>query len=375
MAGIYIHIPFCRQKCYYCDFYKTDKLNYLSDFLKALKTEISLQKNYLSDEAIETIYIGGGTPSLLKEPELNSLLTWLFTNFTVAPQAEITLEANPDDLDPDYLNMLRKSGINRLSIGVQAFQDELIKKMNRRHDALQAVNSVLNAQNSGFNNISVDLIYGIPGLTAEQWENNLQKVFELPVVHISAYHLTFHKGTIFYNMLKRGLLKELSDIESFRQFEILMDNADLYGFEQYEISNFAKNRIYSKHNTAYWTATNYLGLGPSAHSFNGASRRWNISCIDKYITSIGEGKIACEEEQLSVNDKYNEFILTNLRTRRGVSLLTVKEKFGEKKADYFFRTAQRFISAKKIVRKNEIYTLTTEGLFISDGIIAEFMII
>lgn len=375
MAGIYIHIPFCRQKCYYCDFYKTDKLNYLSEFLTALKKEISQQNNYLPGEFIDTIYIGGGTPSLLKEPEITSIFSSLNKYFKILPQAEITFEANPDDLDPACLAMLKRSGINRLSIGIQSFQEKHLKMMNRRHTAQQAVDSVINAKNSGFNNISVDLIYGIPGLTTDQWKDNLQKTFELPADHLSAYHLTYHEGTIFYNLLKRGKLHELSENDSFDQFTTLINKAGLAGFEQYEISNFAKNGMYSKHNTAYWTGKPYLGLGPSAHSFNGSSRKWNMSDLEKYIKLINEDEITFEEEHLTLNDKYNEFILTNLRTKWGVSLLTISEKFGKKAADYFIMTAQRFISAKSVVQKNEIYTLTPEGLFISDDIIADFMII
>ncbi|NLO01579.1 MAG: radical SAM family heme chaperone HemW, partial [Bacteroidales bacterium] len=329
MAGIYIHIPFCRQKCYYCDFYKTDKLNYLSEFLTALKKEISQQNNYLPGEFIDTIYIGGGTPSLLKEPEITSIFSSLNKYFKILPQAEITFEANPDDLDPACLAMLKRSGINRLSIGIQSFQEKHLKMMNRRHTAQQAVDSVINAKNSGFNNISVDLIYGIPGLTTDQWKDNLQKTFELPADHLSAYHLTYHEGTIFYNLLKRGKLHELSENDSFDQFTTLINKAGLAGFEQYEISNFAKNGMYSKHNTAYWTGKPYLGLGPSAHSFNGSSRKWNMSDLEKYIKLINEDEITFEEEHLTLNDKYNEFILTNLRTKWGVSLLTISEKFGK----------------------------------------------
>lgn len=375
MAGIYIHIPFCRQKCHYCDFYKTDKLNYLNDYLAALEVEMSQQKNYLSGEEAETIYIGGGTPSLVTGHDLNSLLTGLYNYFTVSPQAEITIEANPDDLNPAYLSMLINAGINRISIGIQAFQNEHLKKMNRRHDTNQAVNSVYDAKKAGFNNISVDLIYGIPGLTSGQWKDNLQKVFELPVDHLSAYHLTFHKGTIFYNLLKRGLLNEISEEESFEQFMILTEDACTAGFEQYEISNFARNRLYSRHNRAYWTGRNYLGLGTSAHSYNGSSRRWNIASLEQYIKLVNEGENTYKEEQLTPKDMYNEYILTNLRTNWGVSLSAVNQKFGKKAADDFLRTARKHISTKMMIQNHEIFTLSPEGLFISDNIIAEFIII
>ncbi len=375
MAGIYIHIPFCRQKCYYCDFYKTDRVDFIEDYLSTLFMEMARERYYLSDEIVETIYFGGGTPSVLSEAQLKIILKNLYENFVISPVAEITFEANPDDLDNSYLQMLRNIKINRLSIGIQAFQDEHLKKMNRRHNAQQAAVSVINAKNTGFDNISVDLIYGIPDLTEEQWKFNLQRVFELPVDHLSAYHLTFHEDTIFHKLLVSGLIKELSETESLKQYKILTDNAFYAGFEQYEISNFAKDQKYSKHNTAYWTGKNYLGLGPSAHSYNGVARRWNFSDLSKYIKSIKEGQIAYEEEILALQDRYNEYIITNLRTIWGVSLQVIENNFGSKLAVYFFDSAKKFISSKKMVQENEIFKLTQEGLFISDNITAALMFI
>jgi oxygen-independent coproporphyrinogen III oxidase len=282
VAGIYIHIPFCRQKCYYCDFYKTVNSSHTGKFLSALKLEILKRHNYIRGENIRTVYFGGGTPSVLTEGELNEILDVLNVHFHIEKGAEITFEANPDDLTPVYLQTLKRAGINRLSIGIQSFFDIHLRKMNRRHDSQQAVCAIDDAFEAGFENISTDLIYGLPGLTLQQWEESLRKMFSLPVAHLSAYHLTYHEGTAFYTWLKKGTLKELSENESVKQFNLLLDEASRAGFEQYEISNFARNGMYSKHNMAYWSGTKYLGLGPSAHSFNGASRQWNIAHIDAY---------------------------------------------------------------------------------------------
>jgi oxygen-independent coproporphyrinogen-3 oxidase len=375
MAGIYIHIPFCRQKCYYCDFYKTVNQTLTSGFLKALANEIITRKFFLQNEPVETIYFGGGTPSVLKENELAEILNLLHKEFSITPDAEITFEANPDDLNPAYLNSLFRSGINRLSIGIQSFHDEHLKKMNRRHTAKQAVDSIENAVKSGFNNISIDLIYGLPGLTFQQWRQNLNSAFQLPAEHLSAYHLTYHEGTPFYTWLKKGTLKELSENESVEQFKILTDSCLNAGFEQYEISNFARNKKHSKHNTAYWTGGKYLGLGPSAHSFNGDKRSWNVAHVEAYCKAIENKTSFFQEEQLSENDKYNEYILTNIRTKWGVSLKIIGERFGKNRADSFSREIKKFTENKQVNAHNGIFTLTREGLFVSDDIMANLMII
>ncbi|HSM49598.1 MAG TPA: radical SAM family heme chaperone HemW, partial [Draconibacterium sp.] len=289
MAGIYIHIPFCRRKCYYCDFYKTVNTSLTPKYIDALITEIVQRKNYLENEPVETIYFGGGTPSVLTRNEIVEILNTLHRHFTISPNVEITFEANPDDFSGDYLKEIYQAGIRRLSIGIQSFQNEILQKMNRRHDAAQAIEAVENAAKTGFNDISADLIYGLPGLTHNQWKADLKRVFELPVQHLSAYHLTYHEGTAFYTWLKKGTLKELKEAESVSQFQILNEMAKENGFEQYEISNFAKNGKYSKHNSAYWLGVKYLGLGPSAHSFNSISRRWNVAHIESYIKALESG--------------------------------------------------------------------------------------
>ncbi|MFW6275024.1 MAG: radical SAM family heme chaperone HemW [bacterium] len=375
MAGIYIHIPFCRQKCYYCDFYKTVNTGYTDAFIAALKKEMELRYSFLNDKQIKTIYFGGGTPSVLNEAQLSAVLHKLRSHFNIHPNAEITFEANPDDLSITYLQMLKRTGINRLSIGIQSFQETHLKKMNRRHHAGQSTESVLNAVNAGFNNISADLIYGLPEMSSKQWEASLIKTFSLPVDHLSAYHLTYHKGTPFYTWLKKGTLKELHENESINQFNILMDMAEKAGFEQYEISNFAKNNKYSLHNTSYWNGTVYLGLGPSAHSYNMSIRRWNIAHLDSYIKAVNNNMAFSEEEVLTEIDKFNDYIITGIRTKWGVSLEFAEQNFGTEKAQILEKRIQKYIHSGKVTDKTGIYTITREGLFVSDHIIADLIII
>lgn len=375
MAGIYIHIPFCRQKCYYCDFYKTVNTTLVPVFLRALKTEISKTKNDLDNEPVETIYFGGGSPSVLSAAEIGDILHHIFAEFRVAADAEITLEANPDDLSTRYLNELRSQNINRLSIGIQSLDDNLLKKMNRRHHSGQAVEAVENAAKEGFNNISVDFIYGLPGLTSKVWKSGLNRILKLPVQHLSAYHLTYHEGTPFYTWLKKGTLKEAKETESVRQFEILVEEAQKNGFSHYEISNFAKVGFYSRHNSAYWKGVKYLGLGPSAHSFNGIARKWNVSHVESYIKAIENGLEYSEQEILTENNRYNEYILTRIRTIWGVSAYEIKQQFGEEKAAYFEKNIAKYIQAGQAVAENGIYFLTRKSWFISDEIIAQLMII
>ncbi len=375
MAGIYIHIPFCRQKCYYCDFYKTTNSSRTANFIAALISEAEHRTAYLKGELVNTIYFGGGTPSVLNEEEITTVLNALKRIYKIAPEAEITFEANPDDLSINYLHALKRAGINRLSIGIQSFSDHQLKKMNRRHNASQAVAAIENAFNAGFSNLSTDLIYGLPGLTNQQWKNDLKEMFRLPVVHLSAYHLTYHQGTPFYTWLKKGTLKELSEAGSVEQFNILLDETAHAGFEQYEISNFARNQCYSAHNTAYWFGETYLGLGPSAHSFNGNSRRWNVAHLESYINGIERNNSFFEEEQLTEKDRFNEYILTRIRTKWGISVSEIQKKFGNEKAGMFEEVAQKFVVSGKMLKSDSAYTLTREGLFVSDDLMTNFIII
>lgn len=375
MAGIYIHIPFCRQKCYYCDFYKTVNTTLQQKFIATLKAETKVRKNYLQKETVETIYFGGGTPSVLTEKEINDILGFLATEFTISENAEITFEANPDDLTDAYLFGIQQAGINRLSVGIQSFQDKHLQKMNRRHNANEAIRVIEKAAKMGFNNISIDLIYGLPDLTETEWHESLNRAFQLPVQHLSAYHLTYHEGTPFYTWLKKGTLKELKEKESVRQFNRLVNAAEKNGFEHYEISNFAKNELYSRHNTSYWMGTKYLGLGPSAHSFNGVSRSWNVSQIESYIKAFANKSAYFEEEILTEKDKFNELILTRIRTKWGVSLELVKTSFGTEREEYLLKQIEKYRKAGTVILKNGIITLSREGLFISDEIMADLIII
>jgi oxygen-independent coproporphyrinogen-3 oxidase len=375
MAGIYVHIPFCRLKCYYCDFYKTVNTSLTKKFIKALQNEIVQRKNYLDNEPVETIYFGGGTPSVLTKGEITGILEVLHQHFNVSTSVEITFEANPDDLSIEYLHEIYHAGVRRLSIGIQSFQNESLKKMNRRHDAAQAIEAVENAAKTGFNDISVDLIYGLPGLTRTQWKADLNRVFQLPVQHLSAYHLTYHEGTPFYTWLKKGTLKALKEEESILQFQMLIQMARENGFEQYEISNFAKDQKYSKHNSSYWTGVKYLGLGPSAHSFNGVSRSWNVSNIESYIKAVEAGISYSETEILTENNKYNEYVLTHIRTKWGVSADEIKTGFGTEKVAWFQQNIEKYIKMGLVKHQGGIYTLTEKGWFVSDDIMANLMFI
>lgn len=375
MAGIYIHIPFCRQKCYYCDFYKTVNTSLKQSFLPALKEEAKLRKNYLQNETVETIYFGGGTPSVLESGEVKKILEHLDQHFLLAENAEITFEANPDDLTKEYLQAIRAEGINRLSVGIQALQNHHLEKMNRRHDKKQALEAIENSVAAGFDNISVDLIYGLPGLTGAEWKESLAQVFRLPVQHLSAYHLTYHEGTAFYTWLRKGTLRELGESDSIEQFNLLMDEAAAAGFEQYEISNFARNGQYSQHNSAYWLGKKYLGLGPSAHSFDQRSRRWNVSHVESYIKGLAQDTSWFEEEILNDKERFNEYILTRIRTKWGVSILEIERLFGEDRKNYLLEQVEKYRKSGKIRVANDTIIIPREGLFISDEIMADLMII
>ncbi len=375
MAGIYIHIPFCHQKCHYCDFYKTVNTQLTEPYLSALRKEVALRSVFISESEVRTIYFGGGTPSLLSPAQISSLLDLFSHRFSIVSDAEITLEANPDDLSPSYLQAISKTGINRLSIGIQSFHDSHLLQLNRRHNAVQAVEAIQQAFSAGITNLSADLIYGLPGLTLADWSDTLQQIFRLPVDHLSAYHLTYHKGTPFFRWRRSGILKELPEDQSIDQFNLLMDAAEKAGFEPYEISNFARNGCYSKHNSAYWSGEPYLGLGPSAHSFDGNSRSWNIAEIKRYIDAVKKGTPWWEEEKLSEVDRFNEYMITRLRTRRGISLMEIEHQFGYERLENVVKQTSRYIQAGKLALVDGRYRLTREGIFISDAIMTDFMIV
>lgn len=373
MAGIYLHIPFCKKKCHYCDFYRSIDTGKTGRFLQALKKETELQKDYLDHRRVETIYFGGGTPSLLTAVQLRDILENIKTHFDVSPDAEITVEANPDDINKLYLRDIKRAGVNRISLGIQSWNDRILSFLNRRHTAAQAGQAIDDILNSGINNISCDLIYGIPGMTTEQWAEDLRKTLATGIKHLSAYHLTIEPGTIFAKMKAAGELKEIDETESEKQFNILVELSAEYGFTQYEISNFCKENYFSVHNTNYWRQEPYLGLGPSAHSFNDDVRQWNIADLSAYMRIVEKGEIPGKGEILTEKDLYNEYIMTSLRTMWGTDLDLVEEKINKEARDYLSNLASRLIQYGMIERNDNILVLTTQGKMISDNIISELM--
>lgn len=374
MAGIYIHIPFCKTRCIYCDFYSTTHSNLKSVFINALCKELSQRKDYLQ-EPIETIYFGGGTPSQLSEDDFIKVFDAIKQNFGMENAKEITLEANPDDLTEEYIDMLCRLPFNRISIGIQTFNDTTLSLLKRRHDANQAINAVRSCRQAGFQNISIDLIYGLPGETELRWQQDLQQALALDVEHISAYHLTYEKGTPIYKMLQRDQIKEVDENRSIHFFTTLIDTLSTAGYEHYEISNFCKPGKYSMHNTSYWKGIPYLGCGPSAHSFNGDSREWNISSLNKYIASVEEGERLHEIEQLDIYTKYNEKIITSMRTQWGLSLDEIKKAFGTKLTAYCMQQADNYIKRGKLKIEDGVLKLTCTGIFVSDGIMSDLLFV
>ncbi|HET6558509.1 MAG TPA: radical SAM family heme chaperone HemW [Prolixibacteraceae bacterium] len=375
MAGIYIHIPFCRKRCHYCDFFKSTDLSQKARLLAGLVKELKSRAFECSSEEINTIYFGGGTPSVLLTDELKEILDTIHEHYRVAPDAEITLEANPDDLTQAILSALRQLGFNRLSMGIQSFAESDLKLMNRRHGVLQALQSVKWAKKAGFSNLSIDLIYGLPNQSLEEWERNVRIAIELDVQHISAYNLTYHEGTVFYDQLKKGVLRELPDELSLEQFEMLIRLLTEAGFEHYEISNFCKPGYYSKHNSSYWKNQKYLGIGPSAHSFDIASRRWNVSSIPKYLEGLENGQPYWETELLSEQDRYNDFIITGLRTSWGISEDIIQSSFPPRYFSHFEKCREIYQGQGQVEVHSGKVRISAQGLFISDKIMADFMIV
>ncbi|TLU94724.1 radical SAM family heme chaperone HemW [Dyadobacter sediminis] len=371
---LYIHIPFCRQACHYCDFHFSTNTSGKQAMTEAIVSEMELQKHYLADPYVETIYFGGGTPSLLTEPQLNSILNAVYKNFTVAPDAEITLEANPDDLDQEKTEQLKRAGINRLSIGIQSFHEPHLQFLNRVHSASEAGECVRIAQDSGITNISIDLIYAIPASDHSILLEDIRKASDLDVTHISAYCLTIEPQTIFGNWLKKNKIKPIDEEFAARQFEILVSSLAENGYEQYEISNFARIQQYSRHNSSYWKQRPYLGIGPSAHSYNGSSRQYNISNNAKYLQAIQNETIPATTEILTSADQTNEYILTGLRTKWGVKL----EKLESLSQGIFTaRNGKRLenMLTKGWIKKNDGFILLTEpGKLFADRIASDLFI-
>ena len=377
MPGIYIHIPFCKQKCYYCDFYKTLDTKLSGDFVKSLIIEIEKRKTYLDpDKEIETLYFGGGTPSVLSISEFREIINSIKSNFKFIDNPEITVEVNPDDVTLTFLKGLKKEGVNRLSIGIQSFDNKILRMLNRRHNSVQASRAIETARDAGFDNISVDLIYGIPGHTTENWKNDLKIALNMNVEHISAYHLTIESNTMFGKMKDVGELEEVPEELSEEQFNIFTEMVQEKGYIHYEISNISKEGYISKHNTNYWKQVTYLGLGPSAHSYNGYSREWNTSNLDLYIKKTIAGETYSEKEQLDEKTRYNEYVMTSLRTMWGIDLNYLETSFNKEMHDYLLNMSARFIKYGMLTRnENNCLVLTAQGKMISDNIISELMMV
>lgn len=375
MSGVYLHIPFCKQACHYCDFHFSTNTAAKGELIECMAEEIAMQKNYLEGETVKTIYFGGGTPSLAEPQELSRLLELVFTNHTVAPKAEITLEANPDDLTLETLQHLRAVGINRLSIGIQSFDDGILKYLNRVHDMAAAIESVHLARRAGFENISIDLIYAIPGMTERMWEDNLTMALELNPPHVSAYTLTIEEKTTFGNWLKKGKLQMTDEASSARQFQTLASTLSAAGYDHYEISNFSRPGYQSQHNSSYWSGEKYLGVGPGAHSYDGESRQFNIPNNHLYIRSIREGTIPFEREILTARDRINEFIFTGLRTSRGCSIRVLKEKFGHDLLHAQRSYLERLSQQRLVSIEDEYLRLTDAGRLLADRICSDLFLV
>ena len=374
MAGIYIHVPFCKRKCGYCNFYSTTRLELKTSYLQTVKMELQQRRYYLNGEQVQTIYFGGGTPSLLEPAEIQSVIDTIKQLHSVAANPEITVEANPDDLTTAYIGQLAQTSVNRLSIGIQSFDDEMLVLMNRRHTAQQAIDAVKNCQQVGYGNISVDLIYGLPQMTADDWRRQLDNVARLNVQHLSAYHLSYEEGTAFGLKLKQHKLEEVSEDESLEQFEILTGWAKTAGFEHYEISNFAKPGFRSRHNSSYWDRTIYLGIGPAAHSYNRATRSWNSANTAEYIKGIESGSCVSEEEQLSPSDIFNDYVITALRTSSGIDMDYLEREQPRQMVEYLKRQAESFVADGKLEYAGNHLKLTHSGIFVSDEIMEELIV-
>ena len=374
MSGIYIHIPFCKQACHYCDFHFSTSMVKKETMVLALCKELEMRKREFDEILVETIYFGGGTPSVLNDVELEQLITAVYDNYDVVPNPEITLEANPDDLTNEKILQLADSSINRLSIGIQSFFEEDLKLMNRAHSADEAVVSLTLAAQY-FDNISIDLIYGMPNMSKERWQANIEKALFFNIPHISSYVLTVEPKTALFDFVKKGLVKLAADEVAQAHFDVLNETLTAAGYSCYEISSFGKPGYFSKNNSAYWQQKKYIGIGPSAHSFDGQRRGWNINNNTKYIKALNKGVLPMETEVLSTTDKYNEYIMTGLRTIWGVSVNRVAAEFGKKYREYLMLQADKFIKEHLLYLDGDVLLATRKGKFLADGIAADLFMI
>ncbi len=375
MAGIYIHIPFCKQACHYCDFHFSTTLKHKDAMIEALLRELKIRKDYLSSENIETIYFGGGTPSLLEPKELERIIHQIQDDFHIINHPEITLEANPDDLNSDYINAIHQLGINRLSIGVQSFFNKDLEWMNRAHNSNQAIDSIKRSQDIGIDNISIDLIYGTPSLSNKEWKENIHKAFELEIRHISSYALTVEQGTALGIWVSKGKVKALDDEQAAEQFEILMEEMSRNNFLHYEISNFCKDGYHSRHNSSYWEGKKYLGIGPSAHSFNKTTRQWNVANNHQYIDQLFKDELPATTEVLSIEDRINEYLMISLRTSKGISFEYFENEFGSQYFTELKNNFKSFLNNNLLEIENNYCKTTKSGKLMADKIASDLFIL
>jgi oxygen-independent coproporphyrinogen III oxidase len=373
LAGIYVHIPYCRQVCYYCDFHFSVSLKHKTAMIRAIIKELEMQKDYLNNAEVCTIYFGGGTPSLLDFKDLEQIIDCIYDNFRVIKNPEITLEANPDDLTTGYLQGLIHLKINRLSIGIQSFNDKVLKYLNRRHTSQQSLEAIRKSLSVGIENINIDLIYGIPGVKAGEWAKDIALAIDLNVPHVSAYHLTIENKTVFGYYLRKNNIKPVAENDSLVQYNMLIEKLSAHHYVHYEISNFAKDGYMAVHNSNYWKDIAYLGVGPSAHSYNGSSRQWNLAVNADYIAAVKKGYIPFEKEELTKTMKLNDYILTSLRTMWGTDLVYVAENFGVAAKQALVEKAHEYIEATQLMLIDNNLVLTEQGMFMADGITADLM--
>ena len=385
MSGIYLHIPFCKSKCAYCNFFSLVTEKKMDDYVSALKKEIINRKSYLGDDVVKTIYFGGGTPSLLPIKYVEEILELLHKNYNVISNPEVTLEINPDTIDKDKMMALKHLGVNRMSVGIQSFNDDDLRYLGRRHDSRHALQVLDDLSSVGFDRITLDLIYGMPTLTEEKWNHNLDIFFSTGISHLSAYALTVEPKTILGQKIEKEELQEVSEEDTIRHYNILVERTKENGFEHYEISNFAKEGCRSQHNSIYWQDVKYLGLGPSAHSYDGDSRQWNVSNLTKYIQFVNADIDTdtdadtdmvryYEREILSKEDKYNEYVMTSLRTSWGCNVDKIERDYGKSYAHNFLKNIKKYLDSGIMLMKNNNFILTDEGMLFADGIAADLFV-
>jgi oxygen-independent coproporphyrinogen-3 oxidase len=368
MEGIYIHIPFCRQACRYCDFYFTVSIQHQDEFVDALLVEIRQRALQYPDTELGSLYLGGGTPSVLSRENIDRIMDSVWRHYKISDHAEVTIECNPDDLDTSFLEYLRQSGFNRISIGIQSFSDESLSLMRRSHHASQAVRCVHDASDAGFDNITVDLIYGLPGQTPEGWKENVNRALSLPIQHLSAYHLTYEPGTVFDYWRKKERVVPVEEEQSIRMYRILRERLMESGFEHYEISNFAREGKRSRHNQLYWSGDPYLGFGPAAHSFDGNSRSWNVASLKEYMESVSSEKSFSESEALSVKERYHDYLITSLRTSDGADPEYILQQFGSEIRNHFDRKTGLFIADGSMILSKKQLVIDPDRWLVADHI-------